>query len=186
MAFTNLLRMSHVDKNTQHNRYPVHVYGDLNTKQERQEVWKQYIPYLDQQLKQSIEQGESPKIQLFIRALGNIAHPKILQVFEPYLEGQKQITEYQRTLIVVSLDKLSHLFPRETRPVLYKIYQNQAEVYQVRVAAVYNLMKTNPPPSMLQRMAESTHEDVSTQVRSAVKSAIQSAASLSAPEHAER
>lgn len=176
-TFTKLVRLAQVNPKTMHTRYPVHAFGYL-TRPDDTTVTEVYIPYFAQQLEQAVGTQDSHKIQTYITALGNIAHPKILQVFEPYLEGKQTVTDYQRTLIVVCLRKLAEIHPKTTRPVLYKIYSNVGEVYQVRVAAVYNLMKTVPTASMLQRMAQFTHEDPSYQVRSAVKSAIESAALL--------
>ncbi|KAK6620187.1 hypothetical protein RUM44_006588 [Polyplax serrata] len=183
-AFTNLVRMAQVNMKTAHNRYPVHTFGYLTPKHETT-VSDVYIPYFAQQLEQGVKEGYSPKIQTYIRALGNIAHPKIVEVFEPYLNGKQQLTDFQRTLMVVSLNKLAIVHPKLARTILYKTYANTGEVYQVRVAAVYNLMKTIPPASMLQRMAQFTHDDPSNQVRSAVKSAIASAADLTEEHHNE-
>lgn len=72
-----------------------------------------------------------------------------------------------------------------SRSVLFKIYQNVGEVHQVRVAAVFQLMRTTPPVAMLQRMAQFTHEDPSQQVQAAVESAIRSAAKLTNPDQLE-
>lgn len=170
--------MAQVNARTAHNRYPVHAFGYLTPKHETM-VTETYIPYLAKQLEQAVREGQSTKIQTFVRALGNIGHPKIVEIFEPYLNGKTPVTDFQRTLMVVSLNKLAVVHPELARSVLYKTYANTGEVYQVRVAAVYNLMKTVPPATMLQRMAQFTHEDPSNQVRSAVKSAIASAAVLS-------
>lgn len=176
-AFTRLVHMAQVNPKTIHKRYPVHTFGYL-TRQGDTVVTETYIPYLAQQLEEAVTKEDSHKIQIYITALGNIGHPKILQVFEPYLEGKKPMTDFQRTLIVASFGRLIDVQPKLARTVLYKIYANTGEVYQVRVAAVFKLMKTNPPASMLQRMAQFTHEDPSYQVRSFVKSSIESAALL--------
>ncbi|XP_014261592.1 vitellogenin-1-like [Cimex lectularius] len=183
-AFTSLVRKAQVDKATAHNRYPVHTYGQLalnNTK----DVVDKYIPYLEKQLTKAISQGDSIKIQVYIRALGNTAHPKILSVFEPYLEGQKHVSTYQRLTMVASLDKMTRVYSKLARSVLFKIYQNTGDAPEVRVAAVMQLMKTNPPAQLLQRMAQFTNSDHSKQVIAAVQSAIKSAARLTTPEHYE-
>lgn len=176
-TFTKLVRYALVNPKTVHNRYPVHTFGYL-TRLDDTTVTDTYVPYLAQQLEQAVKEGDSTKVQTYVVGLGNVAHPKILQVFEPYLEGKQPMSDFQRTLVVTSLGKLAEVHPKVARTVLYKVYTNTGEVHQVRVAAVYNLMKTVPPVSMLQRMAQFTHEDPSTQVRSAVKSAIESAALL--------
>lgn len=176
-AFSNLVRKAQVDRLWAHNYYPVHTYGPLALK-DQSSVQEVYIPYFSQQLRLAVQQQNSQKIQLYIRVLGNFAHPAILTVFEPYFEGKEPMTTFQRTLLVVSLNKLSVVYPKLARPVLYKIYINQLEPYQTRVAAVYNIMRTNPPASLLQRMAQAAHQEPSNQVRSAVKNAIETTTTL--------
>jgi hypothetical protein len=177
LSFTALVRKAQVNNDTAHNRYPVHSFGRLSPKNSTV-VAKTYIPYLASQLKQAVKKGDSPKIQVYIRALGNTAHPKILEVFEPYLEGEEDMSDFQRLVIVASLDQMTMVYPKLARSVLYKIYKNPGEAHQVRIAAVMQIMKTNPPAEILQRMAQYSNVDNSKQVRSAVKSAIESAARM--------
>lgn len=89
LAFTNLIRKVQVNNETSHNRFPVHSFGRPISKKAQQAINTEYIPYLAQQLSHAVKEGDSHKIQVYIRALGNTAHPKILSVFEPYLEGKK-------------------------------------------------------------------------------------------------
>lgn len=184
MALTNFLNRAQVNNQSAYNYYPVHSFGRLNERNNKI-VRDEVIPHLAHELKEAVKQEDSLKIQTYIRALGNLGHPKILSVFEPYLEGQVLVTDFQRLAIVVALDKLTQNYPRLARSVLYKIYQNVGEVHQVRVAAVFQLMRTAPPTAMLQRMAQFTHEDPSQQVQAAVESAIRSAAKLTHPDHYE-
>lgn len=184
LSFATLLRKVVVDTESAHNNYPVHIGGRMVPKR-FPAMTKQYIPYFNESLKKAIHEGESEKIQVFIRAIGNIGHPSILQILEPYLEGRKSVSEYQRVLMVLALDKLVNIHPQITRPVLYNLYQNTAESHRVRSAAVALLMKTNPPLVMLQRMAEYTNTDPHQQVISAVQSAIKSAAALEDPHNLE-
>lgn len=175
MSFTDLVRRSQVNREAARNRYPVDVSSSSS------EHWKvvgnNYIPYLESQLKKAVSLGDSIKIQVYIQALGNTAHPKILAVYEPYLEGKSKISNFQRLTIIASLTEMTRVHPNEVRSVLYRIYQNQGDASEIRVAAVMQLMRTNPSAQMLQRMAEQTNYDHSKQVNSAVKSAIQTAAS---------
>lgn len=180
MSFATLLRKVAVDTESAHNNYPVHI-GRRMVPKRFPPMTKQYIPYFNESLKKAIHEGESEKIQVYIRALGNTGHPSILQILEPYLEGQKNVSEFQRILMVLALDKLVYIQPHKARPVLYNLYQNTAESHKVRCAAVALLMKTNPPLVMLQRMAEFTNTDPHQQVISAVQSAIKSAAALEDP-----
>ncbi len=184
MALTNFLNRAQVNNQSAYNYYPVHAFGrlsDRNNKIVRDEV----IPYLARELKDAVKAEDSQNIQTYIRALGNLGHPKILSVFEPYLEGKVPVTDFQRLAIVVALDKLVQNYPRLARSVLFKIYQNVGEVHQIRVAAVFQLMRTSPPTAMLQRMAQFTHEDPSEHVQAAVESAIRSAARLTHPDQQE-
>ncbi|GLV61233.1 hypothetical protein CBL_21062, partial [Carabus blaptoides fortunei] len=184
LSFAELARRVYVNKDISHNQYPVHAFGKFYN-QHNEVVENEYIPYFAKQLKEAIHDADSHKIHVYTRALGNTGHPKILSVFEPYLEGDKQVTQFQRLLMVVCMDRLVYEEPKTARSVLYKIYQNEGEASEIRVAAVYQLMRTDPPASMLQRMAEATHTDSSNQVSSAVKSAIQTAAKLRQPAHIE-
>lgn len=175
LSFADLLRRAHVDGQSARHRYPVHLSGP-QSQNHRAVVEEQYIPYLQRQLENAISQDDSIKIQLYIRSLGSTAHPKILAIFEPYLEGKRPISNFQRLLIVISLCDFIKVHPKTARTVLYRIYQNQFEVPELRVAAVMQIMKTNPSAHLLQRMAEYTNYDQSKQVNAAVKSAIESAA----------
>ncbi|XP_076174196.1 vitellogenin isoform X2 [Ptiloglossa arizonensis] len=182
LAFTELVRLSQINGRTIHNRYPVHTFGRLTSKHD-QTVVEEYIPYLERELKKAIEKKNSRWIQTYTVALGNIGHSKILSVFEPYLEGKQPVTVFQRTLMVASLSKLAAMNPKLARSVLYKIYLNTMESHEVRCMAVYLLMSTKPPLSMLQRMADYTKYDTNKQVNSAVKSSIESLAYLVTPQY---
>jgi HEAT repeat protein len=142
---------------------------------------KEYIPYLGRLLNEAINESNSQKIQVSIRALGNIGHPNILPIFEPYLEGEKNASKFQRLLMVSALDKLATIHPEEAAAALFKIYQNTGEAHELRCVAVSLLMRTNPPANVLQRMAEFTNADPDPQVSSVVQSAIRSAANLKGP-----
>ncbi|XP_043252525.1 vitellogenin-like [Colletes gigas] len=180
LAFSELVRLSQVNDKTIHNLYPVHTFGRMTPKNDKTVV-NEYIPYLANELKKAAMDRDSKRMQTYILALGSIGHPKILSVFEPYLEGKEPVTVFQRTLIVSSLSKLIEMHPRLTRLILYKIYLNTKESHEVRCMAIFLLMTTNPPLSMLQRIASFTNFDTSKQVNSAVKSSIQSMANMKIP-----
>ncbi|CAH0562627.1 unnamed protein product [Brassicogethes aeneus] len=178
LSFGTLLRNVYVEKRESHNAFPVHVYGRFYNHEGKTLMRQTIIPYFRQQLEQAISQSKTEQIHMYIRSLGNIADREILSVFEPYLEGQKQCSQFQRLMMVVSLDKLTNGHPELARSVLYKIYQNAGESQEVRVAAVFQLIRTTPPTDMLQRMAEATHFDEHDDVNAAVKSSIETAAQL--------
>ncbi|XP_015190339.1 PREDICTED: vitellogenin-like [Polistes dominula] len=181
LSFAELVYLTQVSNNSMFNFYPVNVFGRLSSKQ-NDAVLRKYIPFLAEQLRKAIKDGDSPRIQVYIIALGITAHPKILSVFEPYLEGKEQVSNYQRFLMVMSLRRLADVKPSLARSVLYKIYLNTWDVHYIRCAAVYLLMKTSPPLDMLTRMAQFTNYDYNRHVISAVKSMIENAAKLPYPE----
>ncbi|XP_071865217.1 vitellogenin [Bombus fervidus] len=182
IAFSELVYNAQVSRKSLHNHYPVHTFGRLTPKHD-QVVTREYIPYLEKELKKAVESGRSTVIQTYIVALGNIGHPKILPVLEPYLEGKVQLTVFQRTLVVSALAKLAEGFPKLARSILYKIYLNTMEAHQVRCTAVFLLMTTDPPLLMLQRMAEFTKIEKNKHVNSAVKSTLKSLANMKDPEY---
>lgn len=181
VSFSELIHNAQVNKRRIHNNYPVHTFGRLTSKHDNT-LYDEYIPFLARELKKAHQEKNSPRIQTYIMALGMIGEPKILSVFEPYLEGKEQMTVFQRTLMVGTLAKLAETNPKLARSVLYKIYLNTMESHEVRCTAVFILMKTNPPLSMLQRMAEFTKLDTNRQVNSAVKSTLQTLTKLESPE----
>lgn len=114
MALTDFLNRAQVNNQSAYNYYPVHSFGRLNDRNNKI-VRDEVIPHLARELKQAVKDEDSHKIQTYIRALGNLGHPKILSVFEPYLEGQVLVTDFQRMAIVVALDKLTQNYPRLAR-----------------------------------------------------------------------
>lgn len=134
------------------------------------------------QLREAIEEGDSPRIQTYILALGNFGHPKVLSVFEPYLEGWLPLSKFQRLMMVISLNRLSENYPRIARSVAYKIYVNVYEAYELRCAAVSIIMKTNPPLNILQRMAENTNDEQDNNINCIISTNINTLADLKQPE----
>lgn len=176
LSFADLVRRSQVDRHTAQHRYPIHLAG-AQSKNHRAVVAEKYIPYFQDKLQKAVSEEDSIRTQVYIRALANTAHRQVIAVFEPYLEGKHAITHFQRLEMIAYLSDMAKVWPHFMQPILYRIYQNQGEVPEVRVAAVMQLMKTNPSAQLLQRMAEQTNYDHSEQVNAAVKSAIESAAS---------
>lgn len=183
LSYTNLVYQVYVNRGDSHAKYPVYSFGSFRTGRGQDYVKKNVIPHLTRKLNEAIYYAKTQQIHIYIRALGNIGQQQILEAFEPYLEGQKHASLFQRVLMVVALDRLVEANPRVARSVLYKIYQNPGEFEQVRVAAVYQLMRTKPASDLLQRMASYTNVDSSAYVNAAVKSVIKSVAKLQAPEH---
>nr|XP_023016640.1 vitellogenin-like [Leptinotarsa decemlineata] len=182
LSFTDLIRRVYFEEQFSDNQYPVKTFGKFRSKEGENFVEEEVIPYLRTHLNEAIAQAETHKIHAFIRAIGNTGHPYILTIFEPYLEGRKQISQFQRFLMIISLEKLVMTHPKLVLPVLVKVYQNPGETPEVRMAAVYQIMRCSPKPEVLQMMASYTNTDPQERVNAAVKSSIESAARLEGPE----
>ncbi|XP_036146960.1 vitellogenin-1 [Monomorium pharaonis] len=178
LAFAELVYYTHTSKSTY---YPVYSFGRMIFRHDNALI-ETYIPYMATQLTEAFVNGDKRRIQTYIMALGNFGHPKVLSVFEPYLEGTLSASKFQRLMMVVSLNKLIENFPRVARSVAYKVYVNVMEAYELRCAAIYVIMKTNPPLTMLQRMAAFTNQDQDRHVNSVVKTSIDVLANLKEPE----
>jgi len=183
LAFSELVRNAQVHKKHSQNTYPIYNFGKLDPETDKA-VTENYIPYLEKQLHKCIKEGDNAQAQAYIVALGNFGHPKILRVFEPYLEGQQKVSTYLRTLMVSSLRSLIKRYPEVVAPVLYKVYLNQQESHDVRCLAVHLYMLTDPPLVTMLRMAKYTHYDKSNEVSAAVKSSIISLSKWNQPEFA--
>ncbi|KAJ3639678.1 hypothetical protein Zmor_003022 [Zophobas morio] len=181
LSYSSLLYHVYVNAKDSHNKYPVHSFGTFNTIDGRSFVKDKVIPYFSTMLDKAVTETHTKQIHVYIRALGNVGHQRILSVFKPYLEGKKKVSQFQRILMVMALDNLVNNKPKAARSVLFKIYQNAKDFDQVRVAAVYQLIRASPSSAMLQEMAAYTKIDTSIQVNVAVKSAIEAAATLDVP-----
>ncbi|XP_052753066.1 vitellogenin-like [Galleria mellonella] len=174
---TRFINRGHVNNDTAHNFYPTHMYGRFCSRHDPFVVEK-VLPRLSQEFKNAVEQEDSRKAQVYLKAIGNLGHRSVLEVFAPYLEGKIPVSTYLRREIIEHLDVLSYQKCHYTREVLYKILRNTAEPYEVRVAAIHNIMISNPTTSMMMAMAKMTHDDPSIHVRASLKTAIESASKL--------
>ncbi|XP_028134505.2 vitellogenin [Diabrotica virgifera virgifera] len=177
-SFAELARQVYVDDGYYQTNFPTKSFKNLRDKEGSKFVKQVVVPYFRQALDKAIAQNEPNKVHAYIRTLGYIGVPEILQAFEPYLEGKKQASQFQRALMIASMDKLVKTYPEIARVVLFRVYQNAAEIQAVRTAAVFQLMRAQPTREMLQLMAAYTKVDTQEQVNAAVKSSIQNAAAL--------
>lgn len=175
-TFCSLVRRAQVDNHTAYSFYPTHAYGRLARKNALK--LEEIVENIERKMKKAAKHRDSESMLTYIRALGNLGSPVILRAFEPFLEGDAPSTQFQRMAIVVAMDKLAENYARQTRAILFKIFQNTGEADEVRSAAVFQLMRTNPPAQMLQLMASMANYDKSDDVASAVKTALESAAEL--------
>ncbi|CAG9816778.1 unnamed protein product [Phaedon cochleariae] len=182
LSFTELVSRVYFDEEYYKNQFPIKAFTQFYSEEGKKFIRESVIPYLGKELQEAISKAETHKIHAYIRALGNIGDASIMTVFEPYLEGQKKASQYQRLLMVISMDRLVKTNPEVVREVCFKIYQNTAETEEVRIAAVYRLMASQPSTDMLQLMASYTHVDKQEHVNAVVKSAIERFAELEGDE----
>lgn len=134
-------------------------------------------------LEVAVNERNVPKTLYAIRALGNLGHAQIPKVFEQYLNGKMAMSDFQRLAMVLAFDKYIINYPQLAHAILFKMYQNKGETHEIRSAAVFQLMRSNPPAALIQRLAEETNTEESNDVRAAVRSAIESAARLTSAEN---
>lgn len=182
IAATRFINMGQVNNETAHSFYPTHMYGRLSRRNDAF-VIEEILPRLSQELKEAVQQDDSVKAQVFIKAIGNLGHREILQVFAPYLEGKIPASTYLRTQMVKNLQVLARQKDSHVRAVLFALLRNMAEAYEVRVAAIQNILMARPTTVMMQAMAQMTHSDPSVEVRAVLKSSIESAAELKNPHY---
>lgn len=181
LSFSTLVDEVYINQEVSHNKHPVHSFGPFRTAEGREFVIKEVLPWYVQQLTQAFDRNDTQNIHVYIRALGNVGDQHVLEAFEPYLENKKPASVVQRVHMILALDLMVKTNPLAVRAVTYKIAENLAEDEEVRVAAVYQLMRTNPSAVMLQRMAINTKVDRAHYVNAAVKSVIETASELQGP-----
>lgn len=186
LAFTEIVRLAWVDQRHAEQHFAMNYYEQTESDDTKFNfVKKEVIPYLAQKLQEAIDNDDSHKAQVYIRALGNVADKSVFAIFKPYLEGERKISNFQRLLIVVSMKELASLHPKTARNIFFKIIVNNGDNSEVRVAATYQLMRCEPSKHMLESLAQLTYTEPSKHVRAAIKSSIESVAELKGMVHAE-
>lgn len=170
MAFSELLRNNYV---SQKHKSELSV-GPVKS----EEMVDRYIPYLVHQLEQGLLEKDETKIQTSIVALSFTGHPSVLPVFEPYLEGTKTMTKFQRFLMIASMSQLAKLHPKLVGPIFYKLYLDTRESHEIRSIAVQEFIMTNPPLITLQRIAKYTNIEKNVHINSIVKTTIENLAKI--------
>lgn len=180
LSFTEFI--TYLDERQFAAKYPPRTIKQMHLVEAMKVIKTKILPYFAEQLERAISHADAPKIHVYIRALGNIAIPEVLNAFKPYLNGAKQASQYQRLLMVLSMKKLAESYPEQTRVVLMRFFMNAGENQVVRVASVFQIMRTQPPTEVLQNMAAYSNVDKQEHVAAAVKSAIESVAQLEGDE----
>lgn len=173
-ALTRFLYKSQVNNESASSYYPVETYGRL-ADGNNDYIVMEVIPYFVEELKTAVKNDDRVKALYAIRALGNLGHAQIPKVFEPYLEGDMKVSRFQRLAMVIALDKYTVNYPKAAQFLLFKLYQNRGDTNEIRSAAVFQLMRTQPSAEYLQRMAQQANGDENKDVRAAVRSALKSA-----------
>lgn len=186
LGFTDLIRRAYSDVDSAYNYYPVQSFGSFR-KELQSLVEKEILPYLDNELKESVKQQQHAHTLALIRALGNTGHPQIMGVFQKYLNADKSvaqlITEFERSAMVIAMDKLTRTYPRFAREILEKIYFNSGENPEMRSMAVLQLIRADLPAGTLQKMAEFSNVDPSQNVQNLVRTLIYHASNLESDEY---
>ncbi|CAH1153577.1 unnamed protein product [Phaedon cochleariae] len=178
LSYSDLIREVYFHNTFYRAQYPIKSFPGMQSDEGIVFARGTVIPYLTKKLDMAIRQGKLHSVHAYIRAIGNTGAPDIIPIFKPYLEGTKQISQYQRLLMVASLDKLVKTNATLASDCLFKIYQNIGDSQEIRITAVYQLMRTKPTTEILQIMASYTNIDTHEYVNAAVKSSIESAAKL--------
>ncbi|XP_014468398.1 PREDICTED: vitellogenin-2-like [Dinoponera quadriceps] len=182
-AFSELIR--YVMGGYYKDLYFTRVYGKLITREDAKWVINTYIPYLSNELKKAYEEKHISRILTYTEALGNLAHPNVILVLKPYLEGKYNVTTFQRMRMIMSLTTLSQVQPNLIRPIVYRIFQNQEENSRIRVVAVGMLLNSYPSLRILQRLADRTNYETCPYVNSAIKTGLRSLANSRLPQYRE-
>lgn len=140
------MNRAQVNNQSAYNYYPVHIYGRLADRHS-DIVTKHVIPYLAKELQQAVKDEDSQKVLVNVRALGNLGHQQILSVFEPYLEGEVQVTPFQRLAMVVAMDRLAENNPPLARLVQFYSRFTKTSVKLLQfVALLYSKFSVLPQP----------------------------------------
>lgn len=178
LSFSQFVRQVYIDEKHSAVQFSGKTLKQIRFPEALEFIKQRVVPFFAEQLHSAIAEAKTHKIHVYIRVLGNIGHPQILVAFKPYLNGEKHVSQYQRLLMTLAIDKLAELYPEHARAVLLRLYQNMGENQPVRAVAVYQIMRTKPSAELLQYMASYTNVDKHDIVNAAVKSVIESAAEL--------
>ncbi|XP_028134501.1 vitellogenin [Diabrotica virgifera virgifera] len=185
IGLTDIINRVYVDQEQSRNRFPTESFGSFETREGEQLIKNEVLPYLSKKLKEAVDNDETHQVHAYTRAIGNTGSYYFLKTFEPYLEGKQPASQFQRMLMILAMEKLAMSHPNTAQAVLFRVYQNPAESREVRMAAVFQIMRTGPSPQMLQAMAEYTNIDDDNYVNAAVVSAIRTASELEGEEYVE-
>lgn len=167
-----------------HEHYPVHVYGRWSDPEESI-IADDLIPYLERKIQDAANRENSDEIDYYIHVLKRLGHPKILAVFEPYLEGQTRMNDSHRWSMVMAMERLSATKPVIARRVFYRIYHNDGEQEYIRKTALGYWLLTKPNTTEILRLIEESRTEKSVGVRNLMYKVLEDIVDSRAPKSAE-
>ncbi|XP_023225368.1 vitellogenin-5-like [Centruroides sculpturatus] len=139
-----------------------------------------YINELKHQLDSAVEFGEK---SILIETIVHIDHISGIRVLEPYVKGtasncfdsRETKTDHASCAFLrqVTIYALHHMVGHHSKhilPLVAPIYFNQAEPYELRVAAFTVILFADPPMHVLERIATESHSEQDNHVGSFVYS----------------
>jgi len=158
LDFTNLLR-----------RYITEKEKPFEMEQLNRLILKKYRKYFSNQLQENLNKNDL-KFQVYVRAVGNMADLSLFNYLLSLKPGK--LSPFQKTLVVNSMDKTLELYPAKTRVMLAKLYENEDENNSVRIAAMYQLFKTDLPNDMVLDVIRVAKGSYDKDIQNAVKTTV--------------
>ncbi|CAL4101490.1 unnamed protein product, partial [Meganyctiphanes norvegica] len=137
--------------------------SEVTPKCETDSILNTFIPYMEAKLK---SENEAWKQIVYVQALANLGHPRIINVLRPVLFGSDKYDVRVRNMALWALR--SDSMPKESKTqitnMLMKLFQHQAENFEIRGNAFLVLHLWKPNLAWWQKTAISTWREPSKQV----------------------
>jgi hypothetical protein len=208
LSFSNILYQACINARTKQSRFPVAIYGEFcDEKIVAQEFLPYYLEKLEQHWKQDTSDDKHFTV-VFLNALGNIGHPKVIPFVQKILDQSpssylKMKAIFALKHLVVSRDTLNvpehmkevvgidreeydiltdKLIEKRVLPILVSVAHDRSEHPEVRMAAISLLWYTTPADlTIWQQLAYSTWFEPSQEVHSFIYSSLRSLAHENRP-----
>lgn len=150
-------------------------------------------------LRQALRQAQTfhQKVTL-IETLAHMSVPEVLEILAPYVNDQASIEElpgytvedeeqlaeernFIRQVTVYALAHVARQYPQQVLALVLPVYENKAEPYELRIAAITIAIHCQPGKQILERVASELHTENNRQVKSFVASALETAANFTQP-----
>nr|BAD72597.1 vitellogenin-2 [Rhyparobia maderae] len=154
------------------------AYRFIHARLKRPYISPYFIKYLFQEFENAYRRQNTTQMQVYVHALGNTGDVRIIPYLEPYLLRQIHLSAFQRAHMFKALERVVDANPHLLTRFFLKFLLDQTDHPDVRVQAVFLLMRSDPSVAVLRTMAELTHSEPVNQVVSAIQAAIRTAARL--------